>query len=54
MYHMSLNQPILEPSFIHTHIAWPGDRPQFGEGASTSGAGADGDDEDVDNAAADA
>ncbi|MCI59558.1 hypothetical protein A2U01_0080813, partial [Trifolium medium] len=56
MYHMSLNQPIMKPSLFHTHIAWPGDKPQSGEGACTSGAGAgaDGDDEDVDNTAADA
>ncbi|MCI98281.1 hypothetical protein A2U01_0119584, partial [Trifolium medium] len=50
-----LNQPIMEPSFFHTHVAWPGDMPQFGDGAGTSaGAGAEGDDDDVDNAAADA
>ncbi|MCI52978.1 hypothetical protein A2U01_0074224, partial [Trifolium medium] len=37
-------------------IAWPGDRPQFGDGAGTSaGAAAEGDDDDdVDNAVADA
>ncbi|MCI26462.1 hypothetical protein A2U01_0047657 [Trifolium medium] len=52
MYHMSLNQHMMEPSLFQTHIAWPGDRPQFGDGAGTS-AGA-GDDDDVDNAAADA
>ncbi|MCI59723.1 hypothetical protein A2U01_0080978, partial [Trifolium medium] len=53
---MSLNQPIMEPSLFQTHIAWPGDRPQFGDGAGTfgAGAGADGDDDDVDNVAADA
>ncbi|MCI63894.1 hypothetical protein A2U01_0085151 [Trifolium medium] len=42
----------MDPSYFHTQIAWPGDMPQLGEGAGTSGAG--GDDDDVDNAAADA
>ncbi|MCI58534.1 hypothetical protein A2U01_0079789, partial [Trifolium medium] len=32
---------------------WPGDRPQFGDGVGTS-AGAEGDYDDADNAAADA
>ncbi|MCI52172.1 hypothetical protein A2U01_0073416 [Trifolium medium] len=40
MYQMSLNQPLMESSLFHAHIAWPGDRPQFGDGAGTS-AGAD-------------
>ncbi|MCI69155.1 hypothetical protein A2U01_0090416, partial [Trifolium medium] len=34
------------------HNNWPGDRPQFGEGAGTFGA--DGDDDAVDEATADA
>ncbi|MCI23795.1 hypothetical protein A2U01_0044977 [Trifolium medium] len=44
---------MMTPQDFHVHNNWPGDRPQCGEGAGTA-AGADGDDDDVDNAAADA
>ncbi|CAJ2661680.1 unnamed protein product [Trifolium pratense] len=61
MYQMSLNQPLYDPSQFYSHVAWPGDRPQFGEGAGASGAGASGaganvgdDDDPIDERAADA
>ncbi|MCI61047.1 hypothetical protein A2U01_0082303 [Trifolium medium] len=43
----------MTPQDFHVHNNWPGDRPQFGEGAGTV-AGDDGDEDDVDNAVADA
>ncbi|GAU39930.1 hypothetical protein TSUD_275300 [Trifolium subterraneum] len=49
MYQMSLQQPINEPSLFQTHIAWPGDRPNF-----SGEAGVDGDDDPIDEDAADA
>ncbi|GAU28625.1 hypothetical protein TSUD_55690 [Trifolium subterraneum] len=36
MYQMSLNQPLYEPSHFYAQVAWPGDRPQFGDGVGTS------------------
>ncbi|GAU31749.1 hypothetical protein TSUD_146370 [Trifolium subterraneum] len=57
MYRMSLQQPINEPSLFQTHIAWPGDRPNFSGGAGAddeAGPGVDGDDDQIDEAAADA
>ncbi|GAU14935.1 hypothetical protein TSUD_47280 [Trifolium subterraneum] len=58
MYRMSLQQPLDEPSMFQTHIAWPGDRPNFVGGAGVE-AGTDGDragaaDDDIDEAAANA
>ncbi|MCI05330.1 hypothetical protein A2U01_0026381 [Trifolium medium] len=56
MYRMSMSEPLMEPTLFQTHIARPGDRPPFGEGASTAAAAAgDGVDDDAfDQAAADA
>ncbi|GAU37821.1 hypothetical protein TSUD_276390 [Trifolium subterraneum] len=55
MYQMSLNQPLYEPAHFYSRVAWPGDRPQFGDGVGTSaGANADGDDDLIDEEAADA
>ncbi|MCI40826.1 hypothetical protein A2U01_0062059 [Trifolium medium] len=51
LYQLHLQGPVMTPHDFHLHNNWPGDRPNFGEGA---GAGADGDDDDVDAAAADA
>ncbi|GAU47101.1 hypothetical protein TSUD_403330 [Trifolium subterraneum] len=49
MYQMSLNQPLYEPAHFYSQVAWPGDRPRFGDGVGTSvGANADGDDDPID------
>ncbi|MCI85983.1 hypothetical protein A2U01_0107262, partial [Trifolium medium] len=49
MYQLHLQGPVMSPDDFHTHNNWPGDRPQFGEGAGTNAddagdAGDDGDD----------
>ncbi|GAU51860.1 hypothetical protein TSUD_416440 [Trifolium subterraneum] len=61
MYRMQLDQgvpvnhdyQVMDPQHFQTHIAWPGDRPQFTGGAETSNVGGDNDDS-IDEAAADA
>ncbi|MCI27692.1 hypothetical protein A2U01_0048892, partial [Trifolium medium] len=50
MYNMQLNHQVMSPADFQAHLAWPGDRTQFGEGADTS-SGVDVDD-DADAAAA--
>ncbi|GAU26557.1 hypothetical protein TSUD_266710 [Trifolium subterraneum] len=55
MYQMSLNQPLYDPSHFYSQVAWPGDRPSFGDGVGTSaGANVDGDDDPIDEEAANA
>ncbi|GAU47732.1 hypothetical protein TSUD_386910 [Trifolium subterraneum] len=55
MYQMSLNQPLYDPSHFYSQVAWPGDRPSFGDGVGTSaGANIDGDDDPIDEEAANA
>ncbi|MCI55553.1 hypothetical protein A2U01_0076804 [Trifolium medium] len=48
MYNMQLNQQVMSPADFQAHLAWPGDRPHFREGADVA------DDNDIDEAAADA
>ncbi|GAU41288.1 hypothetical protein TSUD_349280 [Trifolium subterraneum] len=55
MYQMSLNHPLYDPSHFYSQVAWPGDRPSFGDGVGTSaGANIDGDDDPIDEEAANA
>ncbi|GAU40254.1 hypothetical protein TSUD_219640 [Trifolium subterraneum] len=44
---------VMSPQHFQTHIAWPGDRPQFAGGAGASNVGGDNDDS-IDEATADA
>ncbi|MCI47164.1 hypothetical protein A2U01_0068405 [Trifolium medium] len=53
MYQLHLQGPVMTSPDFHAHNNWPGDRPHSGDRVGTS-AGAEGDDDDVDNAAADA
>ncbi|MCI67371.1 hypothetical protein A2U01_0088630 [Trifolium medium] len=55
MYNMQLNQQVMSPADFQAHLAWPGDKSHFSEGADGDGAddGAN-DDDAVDDAAADA